>query len=126
MAFINSFSFKNFYSRKSAVLILRVLINFLGDDCLYSQTVMTSVLMRTNKPPIIDIRFSFSFNHMAAMGRAKNAIKKLESATCIASKFFNAVKNKIIDKKLWNTVRSAKPIQVLVVNEETYFKVFGS
>ena len=94
------FSFQKIYSRKSAVLILGVLINFLGDACLYSQTVMTSVLTNTNKPPTIDIKFSFSFNQIAAMGRAKKAIKKLESATCIASKFFNAVKNKIIDKKL--------------------------
>ena len=77
-----------------------VLLTDLGVICLYSQTVMLRVLINTSKPPPIDIRLSFSPNQIAAIGSAKNAIKKLESATCMASNFFSAVKNKIIDKKL--------------------------
>jgi hypothetical protein len=34
------------------------------------------------------------------MGRAKKVIRKFDNATCIASRFFKALKNKIIDKKL--------------------------
>ncbi len=71
-----------------------------GTACLYSHTVITIVLTNTSKPPTIAIAPSFSCNTMAAMGIPKNVIKKLDNATCMASKFFNAVKNKIIDKKL--------------------------
>src|SRR5262245_4166088 len=92
------------------------------DDCLYSHTVMAIVLINTNNPPAMDTRLSFSCNHKAAIGRPKKAIKKLESATCIASRFFNAVKNNIIDKKLWKTVNKISPVHVLPVNDGIFLK----
>lgn len=77
-----------------------LLIKFFGVACLYSQTVMAKVLINTNMPPIMDIKLNFSPSHIAAIGKAKNAIRKLESATCIASNFLSAVKNRIIERKL--------------------------
>ena len=102
------------------------LIGLPGTFCLYSHMVIRSVLTNTSSPPKIDIKLSSSFSHIAAMGSAKKAIRKFESATWIASKFFNALKKRIIDKKLWKTVRSKSPIHVLPVKPEKFFSTFPS
>src|SRR5688572_12815687 len=109
------------------VLVIGVLlIGLPGLFCLYSQTVIMIVLTSTNKPPSIDMMLSCSLSQITAIGSAKKAIRKLDNATWIASKFLSALKNRIIDKKLWKIVSSEIPIQVLAVKLEISLKTFSS
>jgi len=79
---------------------------------------MVIVLKSIKTPPDNVIMLNFSFRKKTAIDNPKNVIMKFEKATCIASNFFRALKNKIIDKKLWNIVSKAIPTKVLVEKEE--------